>query len=341
MGDNMHEVDLSKYDLRTDLIIEEKIDNIKNNSYNKDNIHVDDIILGKNNQLKRKKGKYVTISYMDITDSVNYSHVLHVLKDELTKMLNYCKIKKEDKCLIIGLGNRKIISDALGSKTLEEIIVTRHMYILGDVDNSYRNVSILEPNVMGVTGIDSYEIIKNVILEIKPDFVICIDSLCAMNIERLNRTIQITSSGITPGSGIGNTKKELSSDTLGIPTIAIGVPTVVNTSVIVSDTINYLLKKISYLKNNISNKDKLKPINKVNYLNNLSDLTDKEKKEVLGYIGLLDNDSLRTLIWEVLSPINADMIVTTKEIDFVMEKTAKLISEAINSVLHNNYEYKK
>ena len=332
----MHKVDLSKYDLRTDLIIEENIDNIKNNSYDENGIHIDDIILENGNKLKRKKGKYVTITYSDLTDSFNFKSVLEVLEKELIKILDYCKIKKNDSCLIIGLGNRKIISDSLGSKTIDEIIVTRHLYKIGDIDKRYRNVCILEPSVIGITGIDSYEIINNVIKEIKPDFLICVDSLCAMNIERLNKTIQITSSGITPGSGIGNTKEELSKDTLGIPTIAIGIPSVVNTSVIVSDTINYLIKKISYLKNNLNNnKDKLKPLNKINYLKELNDLTDEEKKEVLGYIGLLDNDSLKTLIWEVLSPINADMIVTTKDIDFIMEKNAKLIGEALNNILHN------
>ncbi len=335
----MHEVDLSKYDLRTDLIIEERIDDIKNNSYDQDDIHVDDIILGKNNKLKRKQGKYVTISYSDITDSLNYSNVLKIVIKELDNMLNYCHIKKDNTCLIIGLGNRKIISDALGSMTLNEIIVTRHMYLLNEVDYNYRNVAILEPNVMGITGIDSYEIILNVVKSIRPDFIVCIDSLCAMNIERLNKTIQITSSGITPGSGIGNIKEELSKETLGVPTISIGIPSVVNTSVIVADTINYLLKKISYLKNNINNnQDKLKFISRVNYLKDLKDLSDSEKKEVLGYIGLLDNDSLRTLIWEVLSPINADMIVTTKEIDYIMEKNAKLIGNALNNVLHNLQE---
>lgn len=335
MGDIMHEIDLSQYDLRTDLIIEEDIDDIRNNSYDKNDIHVDDIILRDNNKLKRKKGKYVTITYSDLTDSNNFINLLEILIKELSKVLEYCKIKDTDKCLIIGLGNRKIISDSLGSKTIEEVIVTRHLYILGDVDKRYRNVAILEPNVIGITGIDSYEIIKNVVKEIKPDFIICIDSLCAMNIERLNKTIQITSSGITPGSGIGNNKKELSSYTLGVPTIAIGIPSVVSSSTIVFDTINYLLKKIGYLKNNNNCKDKLKPANKIDYLNNKKELTDEEKKEVLGYIGLLTDNNLRTLIWEVLSPINADMIVTTKDIDFIMDKNAKLLGKALNQVLHN------
>ena len=331
----MHKVDLSKFDLRTDLIIENDINRINNHHYEYGDISVDDILLKKNNSLGKKAGKYVTISYKDITDSDNFNKVLNVFKKELIKVMEYCHIKDNDKCLIIGLGNRKIISDALGSKCLEDIIVTRHLYLLNNVDKRYRNTAILEPNVIGVTGIDSFEIIKKTIEEIKPDFVIAIDSLCAADIKRLTKTIQITSSGITPGSGIGNTRCELSRETLGINTIAIGVPTVVDSTVIVSDTIQYLLKKISYLKNSHSITDKLKPINKINYLNNEKELNEGEKKEVLGYIGLLNNNELKSLIWEVLSPIEANMIVTVKEIDFIMDKLGKLLSEGINKVIHH------
>lgn len=331
----MHKIDLSKFNLRTDLIIEKDIKNIKNNQYKFDDIIVDDIILEKNNHLSKKKGKYITISYKDITDSNNFTKVLNIFAQELKKVMDYCKIKTNDTCLIIGLGNRKIISDALGSKSLEDIIVTRHLYLLNDVDKRYRNVSILEPNVMGVTGIDSFEIIKKTIEEIKPDFIIAIDSLCAADIRRLNKTIQITSTGITPGSGIGNTRCELSRDTLGIDVIAVGVPTVVDSTVIVSNTIQYLLKKISYLKNNQNITDKLKPVNKINYLNHQNELEKEEKKEILGYIGLLNNEELKSLIWEVLSPIEANMIVTVKEIDFIMDKLSKLISTGINKVIHN------
>ena len=330
----MHKVDLSKFDLRTDLIIENDIKNIKNNHYECNDILVDDIILNKNNSLAKKEGKYVTISFNDITDSNSFNNVLSIFKKEFKKVMEYCKIKDKDKCLIIGLGNRKIISDALGSKCLENIIVTRHLYLLNDVDEKYRNTSILEPSVLGVTGIDSFEIIKTTIEEIKPDFVIAIDSLCAADIKRLTKTIQITSAGITPGSGIGNTRCELSDKTLGIKVIAVGVPTVVDSTVIVSDTIKYLLKKISYLKNSTSITDKLKPINKINYLNNEKELEENEKKEVLGYIGLLNNEELKSLIWEVLTPIEANMIVTVKEIDFIMDKLSKLLSEGINKVIH-------
>ena len=335
MGDIMHEINLSNYNLRTDLIVEEDIKNIESNKYSYKDIVVDDIILKKDNQLGKKEGRYITISYRDITDHDNYMNVLKVLKKELKKMLQHLKIKENDSCLIIGLGNPKIISDALGSRTIENIIVTRHLYMLGEVDKKYRNVSIIEPNVIGVTGIDSFEIINNIVKEIKPDFIIAIDSLCAADIRRLNKTIQITSSGIMPGSGIGNTRCELSFDTLGVKVIAIGVPTVVDSAVIVSDTIKYLLKKISYLKNDHNKKNKLKPINKINYFDTEYNLLDEEKKELLGYIGLLNNNELKNLVWEVLSPIESNMIVTVKEIDFLIEKLSKLLSQGINNTLHH------
>lgn len=331
----MHSVDLSKYNIRTDLVIEKIGKEVINNHYEENGISVDEIKLLENNSLNKKKGDYITISFKDVTDQTNYQNVLDILEREIKKILDYTKIKKDNTCLIIGLGNKDIISDALGNRTLKNIIVTRPLYLIDDYDKRYRNVSILEPNVLGVTGVESYDIIEGVIKKIKPDFVIAIDSLCASNIERLNRTIQISNTGIEPGSGIGNNKKELSYETLSIPVIAIGVPTVVDSSVIVSDTINYIMKKISYLKNNLNNNiDKLKPVNKINYLNNDKELTEQEKQDILGYIGLLDEERLKNLVWEVLSPINSNMIVTTKEIDFVVEKLGLLIAECLNSCLH-------
>lgn len=332
----MHKVNLSKYNLRTDLIIENNLQNIKNKHYIKNGIEVVDILLEKDNELKRKKGKYVTISFDDVTDSTSYSNVVSVFFNELKKVLKYLNLKKSNNCLVIGLGNHNIISDALGANVLDNIIVTRHLYEIGNVDKKYRNVAILEPSVMGVTGIDSFDVVKSVINTIKPDFILAIDSLCASNIERLNKVIQISSSGITPGSGIGNTRKELSLDTLNIPVIAIGVPTVVDSAVIVCNSLKLLIKKIGYLKKNIdSNTDKLKNPNKINYLKKENELEEHEKKDLLGYIGLLNEDELQKLMLEVLNPVNANMIVTPKEIDFIMEKMGKLIAEGINKALHN------
>ena len=331
----MHEIDLSKYNLRTDLIIEKVDDNTNILEYEENNVKVSKVVLEKDNVLGKKEGHYVTISFNDVTDTTNYNNVLNVLIKEFKKMLEEEKIEDDDKVLIVGLGNIKATPDALGGKTIKDIIVTRHMYLLNDYDPKYRNASAFAPGVMGDSGIETIDIIDGVIKKINPDFLIVIDSLCASNIERINRTIQMTNTGIHPGSGIGNNRKEISKETIGIPVIAIGVPTVVDSIVIVNDTIEYLMKKISYLKDNMNNVvDKLKPINKVNYSSSENNLTENEKKQLLGDFGLLNEEDKKRLIYEVLSPINANMIVTVKEIDFIIEKLGKLLSDAINKSIH-------
>ena len=156
-----------------------------------------------------------------------------------------------------------------------------------------------------------------------------------MSIDRINKTIQITDTGIHPGSGVGNNRKEISYSTIGIPVIAIGVPTVVESSIIVNDTINYLFKHISYIKNNYQvNKlifthgnEYLKDINKY-------DLTNKEKKEISGLLGELDDASKHQLIDEVLNNLNYNLIVTPKEIDFLIDNLSEIISTSINKSLN-------
>lgn len=330
----MHSIDLSKYNIRTDLIIENNSNDYIKETYSENNIKVDYIKLEKNNILKKQEGDYITISFQDITDTINFSNVLKVLNKELKRILNLTKIKKNDKCLIIGLGNSKSTPDSLGFETLKNIIVTRHLYLLGDVSSNYRNVSILEPNVLGNTGIESKDIIIGVINKIKPDFVIVVDSLAAFSIDRVQKTIQITNTGIQPGSGIGNNQGELSIKNLKVPIIAIGVPTVVSSAVIVNDTINYLIKKISYHKHHLD-KDKLILGSNLNYLKENHELTKSEKEELLGIIGTLTEDEIKELIFEVLNPIGYNLIVSTKEIDFQIEKLGKLLGEALNNCLHD------
>lgn len=329
----MHVVDLGKYDLRSDLIIENNSKDYVKESYQEKDIKVDYIKLEKNNILNKKQGDYITISFQDITDINNFQMVLKVLEKELLRIFSLSNIKKEAKCLIIGLGNSKSTPDSLGYETVKNIIVTRHLYELGEVDKKYRNVSVLEPNVIGNTGIESRDVIMGVIKETTPDFIIAIDSLSASNIERIQKTIQITNTGIQPGSGIGNNRGELSIDTIKIPVIAIGVPTVVSSAVIVHDTINYLIKKVSYHKKNFL-KDKLTPSYNINYLKASEDLTIEEKKELLGLVGGLSEDEIKELIYEVLNPIGYNLIVSTKEIDFIIEKLGKLLGDGLNSVLH-------
>lgn len=329
----MHVVDLGKYDLRSDLIIENNSKDYVKESYVEKDIKVDYIKLEKNNILNKKQGDYITISFQDITDINNFQMVLKVLEKELLRIFSLSNIKKEAKCLIIGLGNSKSTPDSLGYETAKNIIVTRHLYELGEVDKKYRNVSVLEPNVIGNTGIESRDVIMGVIKETTPDFIIAIDSLSASNIERIQKTIQITNTGIQPGSGIGNNRGELSIDTIKIPVIAIGVPTVVSSAVIVHDTINYLIKKVSYHKKNFL-KDKLTPSYNINYLKASEDLTIEEKKELLGLVGGLNEEEIKELIYEVLNPIGYNLIVSTKEIDFIIEKLGKLLGDGLNEVLH-------
>ncbi len=329
----MHKVDLSKYNMRSDLIIEDNSLDFIKNSYQENNIKVDYIHLDKNNNLKKKKGDYITISFDDITDSSNYNNVLNILVKELKRIFELTKIKDNDKCLIIGLGNKNSTPDALGYETLKNIIVTRHLYLLGDVSKKFRNISILEPNVLGNTGIESKDVIIGVIKETKPDFIIAIDSLAALNIERCQKTIQITNTGINPGSGIGNNQGEISKDTMNIPVIAIGIPTVVSSAVIVNDTLNYLMQKISYHKKNYK-KDKLIPSYNINYLKEKDNLSNSEKQELLGIVGTLSDKDRNELIYEVLNPIGYNLIVTTKEIDFIVDKLGKLLGESLNKSLN-------
>lgn len=326
----MHEIDLSKYNIRSDLIIENKCDDFLKDNYKENGIEVSYVSLKEKNFLNKEKGDYITISFNDITDKTNYENVLKVLIKELKRILKLTKIKKSDKVLIIGLGNNKSTPDSLGYEVLKNIVVTRHLYLLDEV-LEYRNVSILEPNVFGNTGIESKDIILGVVKETNPDFLIVVDSLASLGVERIQKTIQITNTGISPGSGIGNKRMEISKNTINIPVIAIGVPTVVSSIVIVNDTLKFLMKKISYHKNNYQ-KDKFIPSSNINYLNEEKDLNEFEKKELLGLIGTLDETTLKDLIFETLNPIGYNLIVTTKEIDFVIEKLGNLISSAINTI---------
>ena len=329
----MHEIDLSKYNIRSDLIIENNFKKYLQDSYIENNILVDYIKLNKNNILKKMAGDYITISFEDITDKTNFSNVLTILIKELKRIFQLTNIKPDDKVLIIGLGNNKSTPDSLGYEVLKNITVTRHLFILDNV-KGYRNISILEPNVFGNTGIESKDIILGVVKEIKPNFIIAIDSLSAFSIDRMQKTIQITNTGISPGSGIGNNRGEISQKNLKIPVIAIGVPTVVSSIVIVNDTLKFLTKKISYHKKNYQ-KDKLVLNSTLNYLKEKDDLSKEEKKDLLGIIGTLDEKTLKDLIYEVLNPIGYNLIVTTKEIDYLVEKFGKLISEALNISLND------
>ena len=338
----MHEVDLSKYRLRTDLIVEH-LSNFK--GYKKEeeqykDIKIETITLDKDNAklISKNEGIYKTIYFEDVTDENNFNNLLHATTLALKDLLKSINIKDNYSALIVGLGNRKATPDALGPLTVDSIKITRQIVELGlPLDSKYRVISSLVPGVMGTTGIETKEIIEGVIEKTKPDFLIVIDALAASSLERINKTIQITDTGIHPGSGLLNNRFEISKETLGLPVIAIGIPTVVDATTIVSNTINYIFRHFSYEKENINNnKLKLVPPSNRDYKNHDKTLNKEEREEVMGLIGNLEEDEIKTLITEVLTPLGYNLLVTPKEIDFVTQKLSLLLSKALNKSLELN-----
>lgn len=336
----MHRIDLKNVNIHTDLVIEQINDKnlIKEEVIN--NIKISRVVMDKNNLLNKKEGNYITIELTDITNYEDRENVGKVLVKEIKDILNKNNIKDNYECLVIGLGNKKSTPDALGPMVIDNILVTRHLFELNaDVKKGIRKVSAIIPGVMGNTGIETIDIIKGIVDNVKPKFIIVIDSLCASSIERLNKTIQLTDTGIHPGSGIGNMRKEISKDILGIPVIAIGVPTVVESVTIVNDTLEYIFMHLNYLKNNYET-SKLVVKRNNNYLDKIkSSKVSNEDKEILGgIIGSLDEEKKKDLISEVLNNINYNLIVTPKEIDFIIEKLANVISNSINNAINKEVD---
>ena len=320
----MHNIDLSNFNIRTDLVIDDE-------SLIHDEVEIDNIKV----TTTKNNGNYITIAFDDITDFNNREEVGKQLEKMLKKILKLNNIKENDSCLIIGLGNRLSTPDSLGVNTLNDIIVTNHLFKLGEVKKGIRRVSTMAPGVLAQTGIESFTIIDAIIKETKPDFVIAIDALASKNIDRLNKTIQLTDTGIHPGSGVGNNRIEISEKTIGIPVIAVGVPTVTSSVTIVYDTINYLFKHIAYLKNH----------DEENYLPNYKErlktekISDEDRNNLLGIYGTLKDSEKRDLINEVLTNTELNLIVTSTEIDFLIEKLGNLIASSINNALHRQINH--
>ena len=337
-----HNIDLSNYKIRTDLAIEaidnKKIKGITSKKIIEEGIKVTEVMIDEEASqiINKKKGNYITIEFEDVTDYENGKKVEKKFSSELTKLINKLNIDKDASCLIVGLGNSKSTPDSLGPLVINNVLVTNHLFELEEVTDGYRRVSVLVPGVMGQTGLETSEVISSLVDKFKPNFLIAIDALASQSIERVNKTIQMTDTGIHPGSGIGNSRKEISYETLKIPCIAVGVPTVVDAITIVSDTINYMHKHYTYSKLNINN-----PLNKLmayspNYLKEKITLNKKDKETLLGIVGTLEENEVNQLLFEVLTPIGFNLMVTPKEVDFLVEKLSLIIGNGINKALHYN-----
>ncbi len=300
-----HEIDLKNFNIHTDLVIEDQSIKTKYNIEEYKDITVTKVIVNKENKniLNRKEGTYITIEFNDVTDIDNQNNLEKVFIKYLEKLM---KNIDKSRGLIIGLGNSNSTPDSLGPNVIRDIVVTTHLANITKLDNGFNEIAAFSPGVTGDTGIETADIITNIINTIKPNYVIIVDALASKSIERVNKTIQMSDAGISPGSGIGNNRKELSKDTLNIPVISIGIPTVVDAVSIVADTINYMYN------------DKIKLINLKKY----------------------NDNEIREILFSVLTPLGYNLIVTPKEIDFIIKKLSNILSNGINKVIHPKLKIK-
>ncbi|MDR0930408.1 MAG: GPR endopeptidase [Clostridiales bacterium] len=245
-------------------------------------------------------GKYITIDINpNASDrSQNIEAVAQQLKTELRNILPN---SLNAPIMVVGLGNWNITPDSLGPKVVDQVYVTRHLFKLmpNDVPDGVKSICALTPGVLGITGIETAEIVKSVVQEVKPAVVVAIDSLASRKLQRVSTTIQLSNTGINPGSGIGNNRNAVSAETLGVPVIAIGVPTVVDAATLAGDCIDMIIEK--------------------------------EKLE-----WNLDDDK-RDILEQVLAPtVLGNVVVTPKEVDTMIEDLSEMIANGINYAFHED-----
>lgn len=264
-------------------------------------------------KLGKPKGNYITIDFPEYThyDGESMDKVSDVVTNVLRRLVS---MPDEKTALIVGLGNWNVTPDALGPKVSEKIMVTRHLKeVMPDImDDSVRSVCTIAPGVLGITGIETGEVVKSLVNKIKPDLVICVDALGSRKLERVNRTIQIGDTGISPGAGVGNHRMKINEETLGVKVIAIGVPTVVDAATMANDTIDLVLDEL---------------IGKA-----------EEGKDFYNMLKSIDKNEKSLLIKEVLNPFIGDLMVTPKDIDVIVESLSKIIANGINRAIQPNLD---
>ncbi len=321
---------IDKYSIRTDLALEQK------ERFESDHIEISGVILEEdyNEELEIKVttvkietengaktmgkpvGTYLTMEAPNMAIPDEDYHM--EISKELAKFLGqFLKPKKEEySVLVVGLGNRQVTPDALGPYVADHLNITRHIvkeygkYAMGE--EKVNLISAIVPGVMAQTGMETVEIIKGVVKETKPDMLIAIDALAARSSKRLNRTIQIADTGINPGSGVGNHRNAITKETVGIPVIAIGVPTVVDAATIVNDTMENLIAALE-------SSEALKGVGVV-----LQGYNAAEKYEI---------------VRELISPHLNGLFVTPKDIDETVKRISYTISEALNILFSKGHAH--
>lgn len=344
----MGNIDLDKFSIRTDLAFEAiDLHNFKNNEniqeeeYSSGKVNVRRTVIGQavSEQLGKKPGLYYTLDTSSILthDHDDLLETENALTNVILEVMKFEGINPQSKGLVVGLGNYNVTPDSLGPVVVDNVMVTRHMFLLNpeEVSEGVSEISAIAPGVMGTTGIETYDIIEAVLNKIEINYIIAVDALASRSIQRVNKTIQVTNTGISPGSGVGNKRKELSKEALNVPVIAIGVPTVVDAATITSDTIDFILK---YFSKKLS--DKPRPSELIAVGAETMDFehiplpNEENTKFFLGEFGILSENDKRNLIEEVLTPNGYNMMVTPKEIDMDIEDLSKIISRSIDRAIH-------
>ena len=317
---------VKNYSVRTDLALEEK------ERFESDNVEVQGVVLEEEYDEERELritrvqietengakvmgkpvGTYLTLETpnLAVADDEDRSYVSEEICRLVRELIQeHTQGRKDLSVLVVGLGNREVTPDALGPSVADHLNVTRHIvkeygkYAIGAEHIDL--VSAIVPGVMGQTGMETAEIVRGVVKETKPDLIIAIDALAARSSRRLNRTVQIADTGIHPGSGVGNHRTGMTKDSLGVPVIGIGVPTVVDAATIVNDTMENLIQALE-------DSEVLKSAGEV-----LRSYSPNEKYE---------------FIKELISPNLNGMFVTPKDVDEMIHQISHTISEALNLV---------
>ena len=260
-------------------------------------------------RMGKKQGRYVTLEAPGLRQKNTelQENVARQFTKELSGMI---ELDDQTSILVVGLGNWNVTPDALGPRVTKDLLVTRHIMAMqpDTLGEGFRPVCAISPGVLGITGIETGEIIQGLVEKVKPDLLIAVDALAARNLSRLHTTIQIADTGITPGSGVGNKRLGITQETIGIPVIAIGVPTVVDAITIADDLATHLLDAIMQEAGPDS------PVYKV-----VQSIAEGDKRAVME---------------EVLQPYGGRLMVTPKEIDTLVEDVARLLAGGINAALH-------
>ena len=259
--------------------------------------------------LGKSIGNYITMESKALREGDIDAHenAIKAMVDIIGKIHN---LENGQTTLVIGLGNQSVSPDALGPKVVSKLLITRHIKEnLPDVlcDN-VRPVAALAPGVMGITGVETFETVAGLVDRIKPDLVIAIDALASRSTDRINSTIQIADTGISPGGGVGNKRKSLSQETLGVKVISIGVPTVVDAATLANDTIDKIIDDMA------AKCDESSPLYRT-----FQNLCIEEKYK---------------MIVEMLGPYGGNMFVTPKNVDAVIDRLSNIIANALNIALH-------